>query len=507
MKVMKTFYNKYLKSFGIATAVLAMVACSSDIDEIQEATTDFDNLHFTVNVTIADADSRATAAETKTAWEAGDQVYLILDGDKENLCKLTCVTTDDLTKTTAWEVSKLSSLPATFAESGTACAVYAEKLSFAKVTEIRTQGDILYTTKATYTRQGNNVVINVPMDTRPVAKITINNSFDFPDSIRIKGFKECTNLDFTTMTWSDNGREGLDNAVKDKANTYSYYGTLEPVDGNTVMVLEDRDRKTTWTRTFTGKIIKPGTYYTITGPRNATGAKPWAVLAKNDDVNGILGTTMNCMASSSSAAKLFSFKTGGSGTGFDKNTAITFESSDPSIVSVTGKGTSAKMTMAAVGTATITASYAISGGETQKAVFDVVVRDADSYVSGKWGTSYAAASSVSNPKFGYTVQNKMPVYSGLSLTPVPDVVVKTIKVLYSWGDYSETQTINKTIKASTASGYSTAGESYSGTTTLISNATWINNSYCIFEYTCNGKQYELKVKSSATVDSEGKIKI
>lgn len=165
------------------------------------------------------------------------------------------------------------------------------------------------------------------------------------------------------------------------------------------------------------------------------------------------------------------------------------------------------MTMAAVGTATITASYAISGGETQKAVFDVVVRDADSYVSGKWGTSYAAASSVSNPKFGYTVQNKMPVYSGLSLTPVPDVVVKTIKVLYSWGDYSETQTINKTIKASTASGYSTAGESYSGTTTLISNATWINNSYCIFEYTCNGKQYELKVKSSATVDSEGKIKI
>jgi outer membrane lipoprotein-sorting protein len=76
--------NNILTVFALLI-VLVITSCSQD-NILSTKTSDFENLRFKVNV--GNPINTRAASDGKTAWSKGDQIYVSIDGDRDNLCNL-----------------------------------------------------------------------------------------------------------------------------------------------------------------------------------------------------------------------------------------------------------------------------------------------------------------------------------------------------------------------------------------------------------------------------------
>ncbi|HAT61845.1 MAG TPA: hypothetical protein DCS83_04740 [Prevotella sp.] len=244
--------NNILTVFALLI-VLVITSCSQD-NILSTKTSDFENLRFKVNV--GNPINTRAASDGKTAWSKGDQIYVSIDGDRDNLCNLVYDGSD-------WNVNKLTST-VDFKESGKLNGVFADTLKYIN-SHITTWGDILYTDEGSYKKDGDVVNINLNMNKRPVAKVKING---IPDGFWIENMKEYSSLNISDMTWEDTSSEGKLNKEDEGNQTCTFYGTLAANDGNTTIRLIN-DKGAYYSKTFTGKSIAAGDYITVQGPEES----------------------------------------------------------------------------------------------------------------------------------------------------------------------------------------------------------------------------------------------
>ncbi len=275
--------KKIYKLFALLPIIAAfiMTACSND-EDIAQNNAAFEEYNFKVNAYIADATRATGDTALKTDWEHKNVIYCIVDDDVDNILTLTY---DTLART--WDTKALNNAPA-FNASGSLKAVYADVLSYDATKGIRTKGDIITTENGSYTKDGNVIMITLPMDTRPVMKLTI---LGVPDAYPcIKDFHECSYLDFSTMTYTDEGKYGLSNreqamtyttsstgsiSSKKIAGAYNYYGYFDSsVTDNFTLATEDMT--SFWiNNTHASASMNKGTQYIIKGPSIAEALSEW----------------------------------------------------------------------------------------------------------------------------------------------------------------------------------------------------------------------------------------
>lgn len=258
-------------------AAFVMTACSNE-EEIAQNNATFEGYTFKVNAYIADGTRATGDTAIKEKWEHGDMIYFVIDDKNDNILTMTY---DTLAST--WDTKALDNAPE-FASSGKIKAVYADKLSYDTTNGIRTKGDVITTENGTYTKDGNVIIINLPMNNRPVMKITI---VGVPDAFPcIKDFRECTYLDFSTMQFTDDGKFGLSNreqaisyvvsSTGRKINgAYNYYGYFDDdVTGNFSLATENMS--SFWVnKTHTAASLQKGYAYVAKGPNDKEGATDW----------------------------------------------------------------------------------------------------------------------------------------------------------------------------------------------------------------------------------------
>lgn len=371
-----------------ATVVLMLNACSTD-DDIM--TSNFSKFNF--NIKIADEGTRA-ASDTKTAWAKNDVIVLVINKDEKAACKLTYNGSDWTMADFTGSIKK----PA-FEGSGTVQAVYSETLTGTALNNLTIKGDVLYTNSGTYVTNEDGVTdITVTMS-RPLAKIRINGIYQY--ARRIDGFKEfCYCKGLSEGVWQDKNAsptstrnaEGESNGegVTDPETglyNYTYYGLLEPDEnGNTTIKLKDaRTPKISYTRTFEGKVIKPGDNIVIEGPYSETEGHLWASMGVEAKIKVSSPFIVLPQNNTEKLSKYITFE-------FPQPTdkTLKYESSDPSVATVDANGI---VTSHNLGTATITATTV----DNNSASIDVNVKDVPEFVDAsrcEWGNSFSPESYV-----------------------------------------------------------------------------------------------------------------
>lgn len=304
--------NNILTLFALFIALM-VTSCGQD-DITTTKTSDFENLRFKVN--IENPVNTRAASDGKTAWSKGDQIYISIDGDKDDLCNLVYDGSD-------WNVNKLTST-VDFKESGKLNGVFADTLKYIS-SHITTWGDILYTDEGTYRKDGDVVYINLNMNKRPIAKVKIKG---IPDGFWIENMKEYTNLNISDMTWEDISSDGKLNKENEENQTCTFYGTLAANDGNTTIKLIN-GKGAYYSKTFTGKSIAAGDYITVQGPevdQNWASFIPVESISATKDASIVLGDTQN-------ATNYFTFSPENV-----TNKNVTYKSEDETIATVDENG-------------------------------------------------------------------------------------------------------------------------------------------------------------------------
>ena len=271
--------KKINRLFALLPLIAAFVitACSNE-EEIAQNNTAFEGYTFKVNAYIADGTRASGDTAIKTKWEVRDVIYFVIDNKVEDILTLTY---DTVSYT--WDTKPLNNAPE-FAASGSVKAVYADVLSYDPANGIRTKGDIITTENGTYTKDGNVIQINLPMNNRPVMKVTI---LGVPDAFPcIKDFRECTYLDFSTMKFKDDGKFGLSNreqaisyatsaAGRRISGAYNYYGYFDDnVTGN--FSLATANMSSFWVnKNHTAASLQKGYAYVAKGPDDKVGINDW----------------------------------------------------------------------------------------------------------------------------------------------------------------------------------------------------------------------------------------
>lgn len=245
----------FIKNILIINLVaIVMASCSQEIESFSNVQSEGE-LKFIVNV--VNSSSRATP-DDKTGWSKGDEIYAAIDADANNLLKLKY--SGDV-----WNVTPIQKNATVKKNDGKINAVYAETLSYENG-KIVTHGDVLYTTEGTYSKANDVVTLNLNMSNRPVAKIQINGGVGgWKDGSKleqcwIEGLRVYEKLNISSMIWEEDYA-----TLKSLVGTNCYYGTLNPVNGNTEIVLKNRVGDI-FKKVFTGKEIKPGNNIVIDGP-------------------------------------------------------------------------------------------------------------------------------------------------------------------------------------------------------------------------------------------------
>lgn len=271
--------KKINKLFALLPLIAAfvMTACSND-EEIAQNNAAFEGYTFKVNAYFADGTRATGDTAIKKEWEHNDAIYFVIDDKTDDILTLVY---DTLAKT--WDTKALNNAPE-FAANGKIKAVYADVLSYDATNGIRTKGDIITTEDGTYNKDGNVIKINLPMNNRPVMKVTI---VGVPDAFPcIKDFRECTYLDFSTMKFTDDGKFGLSNreqaisyvtssSGRKISGAYNYYGYFDDeVTGN--FSLATANLSSFWVnKTRTAASMKKGCQYVTTGPDDKVGVSNW----------------------------------------------------------------------------------------------------------------------------------------------------------------------------------------------------------------------------------------
>lgn len=321
--------KKILLALSTLLAIVLLSACSSDIEEQSTSKAySFEELTFDVSV-----NSSTRSYDNKTAWTAGDIIYVSVDGSNDNVCKMTYG--DD----GKWTVEKQTE-NVTFAnDKGSLTALYAEKSTYS-AEGIDVSGDILYTTEGEYTKYGNAVHIGLNMSQRPQSKITIK-GMESGYTLTGKYVSKITSLKDMSTSQSE-GVSPYD--LTDQ--TATFFGIIEPNDDNTTTIrLTNPDTNIVYYRTYS-KSMSTGESIAINGPLSSE-ASEWTKIV------GVSSVTL----SKAEITMLLDEETDIDATILPEdatNKNLTWSSSDESVVAITSDGITCHLKALKKGEATIT---------------------------------------------------------------------------------------------------------------------------------------------------------
>lgn len=516
--------KKSLFIISVAMILLAVFlnSCSSELngDNMQDTSlySGLEGLNFKINVSsyqMSDTRAQPHKSDTMKTWRNNDNIYMIIDGDKNNLAKLTYSET-----TKSWSISNIKQgILTSFGQSGKITAVYADTLNFVSVDSIRTMRDILYTKEGVYSRDGNSVLINLNMNVRPVTKLRIVGSDK--NFVRIDGFKEFTTLNLETMEWRNGKKNGIENYWPYYAkDTIAYFGIIEPDEGGdkTTIKLLSENGLSYKTRTLE-KVFQPNTWVDIEGPSSKDASKKALWESKITSIPQAKATDfVTAYASGGLANNLKSFNITYLPTSVfweyeipkldntaDAQKAISkFETSDENVVSLarTGSGTGANnATINGIGSAKITLT-SVDGYSTS---FNFIVRDISEFVRVVWADSCWAATKDMPFTANIAITNKFNdiqfVSGAINIEPV------AVKLRYAWNVESNVIQYKDLANVTITSNLAKGKTSYARI--QLPDPTLMNNSTLIFTYKYNNKEYtiEAPAQSYCSYDENGKLVI
>ena len=199
-----------------------------------------------------------------SAWKEGDEIYLCIDGRSDDVYKLRYYRG-------TFVISQIdSTVNAGFKASGTVTAVHADSFNVnmkGGTLNGSTSGDILTSSKGTYSKDGTTVTITIPFDARPVSiiKITgiLRDSFirnvktDYTRLVSLKDLK----WDESTTTYS---------AVFDRTERALYCYGIFPDDGRIILKYpSDQDIAYRRKSEYAVRNLQPGKMLTVSSPAEA----------------------------------------------------------------------------------------------------------------------------------------------------------------------------------------------------------------------------------------------
>lgn len=274
---------KSIYSVAILTLTLFFVGCGNEDTEVTPNSNNFDKLKFVVNIDKGHAATRA--ATGKSDWGIGDKILASIDNSNTNIISL------EYQGNGSWTVSKNNESTNFLWNSGKLSAVHADKLTV-NADGITTDGDILYTEAGSYAKHDDIVEINLHMSERPVSRIAV---VGMDKSFWISNLTEYTDLQsIASMRWKTNNSSGESQYKEVYGDTCVFYGILPNKNGNTEIVLTNKDGAT-YRRTYASKTTKAGDYIILKGP-SSNEASEWdshipvnGITAKQSDISLLVG--------------------------------------------------------------------------------------------------------------------------------------------------------------------------------------------------------------------------
>lgn len=261
--------KKYIYGLFFVLSICCMSSCGSDSEIVSTNTEHETNYRFVVNVTKGNEDG--TRATDKTGWVKDDVIYVITD--EKYSFTLTYQGDDD------WQVGGGSWM---FSEnSGKLHAYYGlSKKEWEKWAVNPEQ--FLYTDEGTYTKIGDVVCINLDMNKRPYAKLTVKGIDEDYAIANMKTYQTLSN--FWDMTFADTLKNTVATDYNEQTKTATYYGIVGPTDNKTHILLYNAEG-IGYSRIY-DKVMTGGEAIALNGP-NSSESSSWAkhTLVKNITLN------------------------------------------------------------------------------------------------------------------------------------------------------------------------------------------------------------------------------
>ena len=248
--------KKYIYGLFVVLAMCCMSSCGSDSEIVSTSTEHKTDYRFVVNITKRNEDG--TRATDKTSWVKGDVVYTVVD----NYASLTMTYQGD----DYWQVKRPS-----WAFKGTNGKVHAyygleERSPYWTVYPEQ----FLYTDEGTYAKSDDIIYINLDMNKRPYARLTVKG---IDKDYAIANMKtQQTLTDLWDVTFKDTLTSAAATDYDEQTQTATYYGVVSPVDNKTYILLYNADG-IGYSRTY-DKVMTGGEAIVLNGP-NSSESSSW----------------------------------------------------------------------------------------------------------------------------------------------------------------------------------------------------------------------------------------
>ncbi|MBR1575660.1 MAG: hypothetical protein IJ654_04335 [Bacteroidales bacterium] len=257
----------------LSATVVFFASCSRDTaaPESLAATGAFclSDYQFTVDASLPGDPATRLTAETG-GWENGDKIFISVDGSESNIYLLQYDASGQ--RFDIYNVTGASN--AGFRASGSLTGLYCENpslgMSGGKL-QGKTLGDLAYTTEGSYSKNGQDIHLVLPLSHRPFSIVKVE---DCGGSCYVENLENpCTQLSsLAGMTWDSNAAAPSYVYHADTDISYSY--GLLPQGGRVNLRYTTGDKRLL-TRTYAGKSLASGTMATLQGPAG-TQADQWA---------------------------------------------------------------------------------------------------------------------------------------------------------------------------------------------------------------------------------------
>ena len=256
--------KKYIYGLFVVLAMCCMSSCGSDSEIVSASTEHKTDYRFVVNITKKNGDG--TRATDKTSWVKGDVVYSVVD----NYASLTMTYQGD----DYWQVKRPS-----WAFKGTNGKVHAyygleDRSPYWTVYPEQ----FLYTDEGTYTKSDDIIYINLDMNKRPYARLTVKGIDKDYAIANMKTQQTLTNL--WDVTFADTLKNTVATNYDEQTQTATYYGIVSPTDNKTHILLYNADG-IGYSRIY-DKVMTGGEAIVLNGP-NSSESSSWTkhTLVKN----------------------------------------------------------------------------------------------------------------------------------------------------------------------------------------------------------------------------------
>lgn len=192
----------------------------------------------------------------KSDWEINDQIYIFIDGNKEEICKIAYLGEGQ------WSLDDVKTSTPFANNQGKIVAIYASSyIGDIDMEFFQMRGDILFTEDGIYKKEGDVICITLNMNQRPLNRIIIEGVNNW---VSLESLTAPYVLKSLNPIILDKIKTGFPNSYYNDSKTAVYYGILDSNNNSTIIRLRDDDG-TIYERTY-NQIPTLGESIIIQGP-------------------------------------------------------------------------------------------------------------------------------------------------------------------------------------------------------------------------------------------------